>query len=82
LQDLERTLLNLKKTILIKNPDDSNYIIYNFATPYVKGFQFGSLASNNKAIDIYDNDNNSYYLIVKKSTQSEVDYILSTLKTN
>jgi hypothetical protein len=78
-QNAEKALLYLKRTLLVKAPDDSNYIIYNFTTPYIKGFQFGSLASNKKIIEVYDNNNHSYTFIIK-GTQAEADFILSSIK--
>jgi hypothetical protein len=79
-QEIEKILLKMKEVIVVGGTGDDGYIIYNFKTVNIKGFQYGSKGSTGKIIDIFDNNNNSYTLLVKNVSQPEIDYILSSIK--
>lgn len=71
-------LLNYKITQTMLGASEK--YIYNFQTPFIKGFQFGNTPKNGNGIEFYDNSDNRFYLGSVGLNQDEIDTILSSIK--
>jgi hypothetical protein len=77
-----RSVLIVLKTVLISSVGKGSKVVYNFTTDNIKGFQFGSPDEINRVyIEVFDNQDQQYGIIMGNMYQSEIDFILSTIKT-
>ncbi len=75
-KSLISALLSWKQTIITALP------IYNFVTPSIHGFIFGGPTNKIRTMEIYTNTDSKYTIGLTNLNKSEVDFILSNIKSN
>lgn len=74
-----QVLLFLKLDLFPPGTDDS---VYSFKTNEVKGFQYGNAGKPKKVVvcHFFDDKGVFYQLVLRNANQSEVDFVLSSIK--